>query len=153
LQGLRPMKFNGRKRRKPIAIARRVEMLDHIGFSVADYPRAKAFYTKALAPLGITCLMEVTPEMTGSDESYAGFGRERPQFWIGTGEKRSPGVHVAFSAADRKTVDDFYAAAMAAGGRDNGKPGLRPQYHPDYYGAFVFDPDGHNIEAVCHRAV
>ena len=65
----------------------------------------------------------------------------------------APGVHVAFSAADRKTVDDFYAAAIAAGGRDNGKPGLRPQYHPDYYGAFVFDPDGHNIEAVCHRAV
>ena len=126
-------------------------MLDHVGFSVAHYPRTKAFYTKALAPLGITCLMEVTPEMTGRDESYAGFGREQPQFWIGTGEKHSPGVHVAFSAADRKTVDDFYAAAIAAGGRDNGKPGLRPHYHPDYYGAFVLDPDGHNIEAVCHR--
>ena len=127
-------------------------MLDHIGFTTADYARAKAFYAKALAPLGITCLMEVMPEMTGDGTSHAGFGEDgKPYFWIGTGALHSPGIHVAFSAPDRATVDAFYEAALAAGGRDNGPPGLRPHYHPGYYGAFVLDPDGHNIEAVCHK--
>ena len=124
-------------------------MLDHIGFSTADFARAKAFYQKALAPLGVRLLMEVTPEMTGGG-AHAGFGEDRPYFWIGTGKQQVPGIHVAFAAPDRKTVDRFHAAALAAGGRDNGPPGLRPHYHPNYYGAFVLDPDGHNIEAVCH---
>lgn len=124
-------------------------MLDHIGFAVTNFETSRAFYIKALAPLGITLVMELTREMTGGS-AHAGFGRERPQFWIGDGPARVSGVHVAFSAADRKMVDAFYAAAIAAGGRDNGKPGLRPHYHPNYYGAFVLDPDGNNIEAVCH---
>jgi catechol 2,3-dioxygenase-like lactoylglutathione lyase family enzyme len=125
-------------------------MLDHIGFSTPDLQRLRDFYDKALAPLGIRCLMEVTAEMTGGD-AFLGYGKERPQFWIGTGDRHAPGIHIAFAADDRATVDAFYHAALAAGGRDNGPPGLRPHYHPDYYGAFVLDPDGHNIEAVCHR--
>jgi catechol 2,3-dioxygenase-like lactoylglutathione lyase family enzyme len=125
-------------------------MLDHIGFSVGDMDASRRFYERALAPLGLKMLMEVTPEMTGSDASHAGFGADRPFFWIGTGKKPSSGLHVAFAAKTRKIVETFHAAAMAAGGRDNGKPGLRPEYHADYYGAFVLDPDGNNIEAVCH---
>jgi catechol 2,3-dioxygenase-like lactoylglutathione lyase family enzyme len=125
-------------------------MLDHIGFTVANFTEAKAFYTKALAPLGLGLLMEVTKEQTGGDE-HAGFGRDRKAFfWIGTGDKAKGGVHIALAASSRKQVDDFYAAAIAAGGRDNGKPGLRTIYHPNYYGAFVIDRDGNNIEAVCH---
>lgn len=121
-------------------------MLDHVGISVSDIARSKAFYEAALAPLGITCLMTVE----AGEDSFSGFGRERPQFWIGGGQALAHGVHVAFSSPDRKTVDAFHAAALAAGGKDNGAPGLRPHYHADYYGAFVLDPDGHNIEAVCH---
>ena len=109
------------------------------------------FYENALKPLGIKPLMEVTPEMTGTDDSHVGFGANRPFFWIGTGGKPTPGMHVAFLAQSRKTVDEFYAAAIAAGGKDNGKPGMRPHYHENYYGAFVFDPDGNNIETVCHK--
>ena len=118
-------------------------MLDHIGIRVADYERSKRFYAAALAPLGYQLFME------GS--SGAGFRKEMiPDFWVKQGVA-APSVHVAFSSADRATVDAFYKAALAAGGRDNGPPGLRPQYHPNYYGAFVLDPDGYNIEAVCHR--
>ncbi|CAN5395559.1 VOC family protein [soil metagenome] len=126
-------------------------MIDHMGFAVSDLAAARAFYSKALAPLGITILMEVTAEETGS-EAATGFGKDgKPFFWIGTGVALNGGqVHVAFTSADRKTVDAFYRAAMAAGGTDNGPPGLRPHYHPDYYGAFVRDQDGNNIEAVCH---
>lgn len=126
-------------------------MLDHVGFSVSDLNKARAFYLAALQPLGIGILMEVTEEMTGGHGSHLGFGRDRPQFWIGTGPRHQQSVHVAFTASSRAEVDAFYQAAMAAGGTDNGPPGLRPHYHPDYYGAFVRDPDGHNIEAVCHR--
>jgi catechol 2,3-dioxygenase-like lactoylglutathione lyase family enzyme len=126
-------------------------MFDHIGFSTPDVTRSRAFYEKALAPLGIRCLMEVTPEMTGDGSTHLGFGKERPQFWIGTGPRHQPGIHVAFAAESRALVDAFHAAAIAAGGRDNGPPGIRAHYHPDYYGAFVLDPDGHNIEAVCHK--
>jgi catechol 2,3-dioxygenase-like lactoylglutathione lyase family enzyme len=126
-------------------------MLDHVGFGVSDYAKAKAFYEKALAPLGIGAVMEVGPEESGG-HAYCGFGRgEKPFFWIGTGDRLEGSLHVAFTADDRATVDRFHEAAIAAGGRDNGKPGLRPHYHPDYYGAFILDPDGHNIEAVCHR--
>jgi catechol 2,3-dioxygenase-like lactoylglutathione lyase family enzyme len=124
--------------------------IDHLAIPVSDFARAKDFYAKALAPLGISIIMEVTPEMTGAGAA-AGFGRGRkPDFWIG--EDSGIGrTHVAFAAATRAEVDAFYEAALAAGGRDNGSPGLRPHYHPDYYGGFVLDPDGHNIEAVCHR--
>lgn len=125
-------------------------MLDHIGFSVSNMKVSRIFYEMALKPLGIAPVMEVTPEMTGTSESHVGFGAGRPFFWIGTGGKVSAGTHVAFAAESRRIVDEFYAAAMAAGGRDNGKPGLRPHYHENYYGAFVLDPDGNNIEAVCH---
>ena len=124
-------------------------MIDHVGFSVSDYARAKDFYQQALAPLGYALVMEVTAEQAG--HPGGGFGRDgKPDFWIGGAGKLEKPVHVAFTANDRGTVDAFYRAALAAGGKDNGPPGLRPQYHPNYYGAFVFDPDGHNIEAVCH---
>jgi catechol 2,3-dioxygenase-like lactoylglutathione lyase family enzyme len=125
-------------------------MLDHIGFGVSDFARSKAFYLAALAPLGYGVVMEFTP---GPGEQHLGLGPpERPYFWIGTGPtlKGKGPLHVAFVAKDRAAVDAFYRAAMAAGGKDNGPPGLRPHYHPNYYGAFVLDPDGHNVEAVCH---
>jgi catechol 2,3-dioxygenase-like lactoylglutathione lyase family enzyme len=125
-------------------------MIDHIGFPVSDYARSKAFYEKALAPLGYTVIMEFAETTSGSPA--IGFGRDgKPDFWVG-GEGGLQGVlHVAIAADDRAMVDAFYRAAMAAGGKDNGAPGLRPHYHPNYYGAFVLDPDGHNVEAVCHR--
>jgi len=127
-------------------------MLDHIGFAVSDYAKAKAFYQAALAPLGITLLFEVTAEQTGA-EAHAGFGTPgKPFFWIGTGSKPTQSLHAAFVAPDRATVEAFYQAALAAGGTDNGTPGLRPHYAADYYGAFVRDADGNNIEAVCRRA-
>ena len=126
-------------------------MIDHVGFPVKDVERSKAFYSAALAPLGISAMMEITPEMTGGKEHHVGFGDTHPGFWIGTGDATGPSVHLAFTAKSRAEVDAFYRAAMAAGAADNGPPGLRPQYHADYYGAFVRDPDGHNIEAVCHK--
>ena len=124
-------------------------ILDHIGFAVTDIARSKAFYEKALAPLDIKPLLEITAEETGG-EAHCGFGQEHPAFWIGTGEGLKGALHVAFTAPSRAVVDAFYQAALAAGARDNGAPGVRPHYHPNYYGAFVLDPDGHNIEAVCH---
>lgn len=124
-------------------------MIDHVGFSVSDYASAKAFYEKALAPLGYGLIMEVTAEQTG--QPAAGFGSGgKPDFWIGGEGMLQPPVHVAIVAKDRQMVDAFYRAALAAGGKDNGRPGLPPHYHPNYYAAFVLDPDGHNIEAVCH---
>jgi catechol 2,3-dioxygenase-like lactoylglutathione lyase family enzyme len=126
-------------------------MLDHIGFSVADFARSKSLYVKALAPLGIELLMEVTAEQTGAD-SHAGFGSAgKPYFWIGDGKAPTSGLHAAFAARSRAEVDAFHSAALAAGATDNGAPGLRPHYHPNYYGAFVRDFDGNNIEAVCHE--
>ncbi|MBR0796592.1 VOC family protein [Bradyrhizobium jicamae] len=125
-------------------------MIDHIGFSVSDYARAKAFYQTALAPLGYSLIMEVPAELTGH-EPAAGFGANgKPDFWIGGEGAMNKPVHIAIVAKDRATVDAFYKAALSAGGRDNGPPGIRAHYHPNYYGAFVRDPDGHNIEAVCH---
>jgi catechol 2,3-dioxygenase-like lactoylglutathione lyase family enzyme len=121
-------------------------MIDHSGVSVSDVAKSKAFYRSALAPLGYTLLMEW--------EVFAGFGvAPKPDFWIGQGKPNVPPIHIAFRAESRAQVDAFYRAAMAAGGTDNGAPGPRPQYHPHYYGAFVLDPDGHNIEAVCHTPV
>lgn len=124
-------------------------MIDHVGFPVSDYARSKVFYQKALAPLGYAMIMEVG--QTENIHQACGFGRDgKPDFWIG-GEGGLKGVlHIAITARDRGSVDAFYRAALAAGAKDNGAPGLRAHYHPNYYGAFVLDPDGHNIEAVCH---
>jgi catechol 2,3-dioxygenase-like lactoylglutathione lyase family enzyme len=122
-------------------------MIDHVGITVSDYEKSKAFYAAALAPLGYELVMEVTEA-----GPFAGFGEGgKPDFWIGAGERTVLKVHVAFRARDRATVRAFYEAALAAGAADNGPPGLREIYHPAYYGAFVLDPDGHNIEAVCHH--
>jgi catechol 2,3-dioxygenase-like lactoylglutathione lyase family enzyme len=120
--------------------------LDHISIATADYAKSLAFYEAALAPLGIKTHMK----FEGPEGNVAGLGRDMPDFWVGDGGALQGRVHIAFSAPDRAAVDAFYAAAMAAGARDNGAPGLRAHYHPTYYAAFVFDPDGHNIEAVCH---
>jgi len=126
-----------------------MDMLDHIGFPVIDFARSKAFYAQVLAPLGYRLVMEVSLSEDGAD-GYAAFGLERPQFWIGTGKPLQGRLHVAFAAKTRADVCAFYQAALAAGATDNGAPGLRPHYHENYYGAFVLDPDGHNIEAVNH---
>jgi catechol 2,3-dioxygenase-like lactoylglutathione lyase family enzyme len=126
-------------------------MIDHIGFPVADYARSKVFYAKALAPLGYELVMEV--QQHEHDGLAAGFGAKgKPDFWIGGEVGLNGRMHVAITASNRGAVDAFYRAALAAGGTDNGAPGLRPHYHPNYYGAFVLDPDGHNVEAVCHAA-
>ncbi|MGH3009681.1 MAG: VOC family protein [Gaiellaceae bacterium] len=121
-------------------------MLDHIGIAVADYERSKAFYEQALAALGYSLLMEFSG-------AAAGFGKEdgsRPSFFIEAhGETLRGRLHIAFAAESRANVDAFHAAALEAGGSDNGAPGLR-WYHENYYGAYVLDPDGHNVEAVCH---
>src|SRR4051794_18526819 len=120
--------------------------IDHVGFAVADYERSKAFYEKALAPLGVTLLMEL-------GGAAAGFGRSgRPSFFIEAhGEAVRGRLHIALRAESRTQVDAFHAAAIEAGGIDNGAPGVREIYHPDYYGGYVLDPDGNNIEAVCHQ--
>src|SRR5919201_361540 len=118
-------------------------MIDHVSVDVADYEASKAFYSAALQPLGYELLME-------PGESVAGFGMQgKPDFWI-VGGRPSGTTHIAFVSPDRATVDAFFAAALGAGGRDNGAPGLRPQYHENYYGAYAHDPDGNNVEAVCH---
>jgi catechol 2,3-dioxygenase-like lactoylglutathione lyase family enzyme len=120
--------------------------LDHVGFAVTDYLRSKAFYEKALAPLGLKLLME----FSGASAGFGRDGGERPSLFIeADGEPVRGRLHVALRAENRRQVDAFHCAAIEAGGRDNGAPGLR-WYHPDYYGAYVFDPDGNNIEAVCH---
>ena len=124
-------------------------MIDHTGISVSDFATARRFYDAAFAALKGGYLTEVPREFTGG-RLVGGYGRERPVFWISEAEAYKPPLHVALSATSRAQVDAFYEAAIAAGGRDNGAPGLRPHYHPDYYGAFVLDPDGNNIEAVCH---
>jgi catechol 2,3-dioxygenase-like lactoylglutathione lyase family enzyme len=119
-------------------------MIDHIGIQVADLERSVAFYTKALAPLGYELVMRW--------QQFAGFGiGGKPEFWIDGRAAPKDGIHVAFRANGRAAVRAFYEAAMAAGGKDNGAPGVRPHYHEHYYGGFVHDPDGHNVEAVCHE--
>jgi catechol 2,3-dioxygenase-like lactoylglutathione lyase family enzyme len=127
-------------------------MLDHIGLSVADYPKAKAFYDAVMPTIGASCLVALTDADTGGSYEGAGYGLDgKPSFWIGTGAKTKGSLHIAFVAESRAAVDAFHAAAIAAGGTDNGPPGIRAHYHPNYYGAFILDLDGHNIEAVCHR--
>ena len=126
-------------------------MIDHVGFAVSNYARAKAFYAQALAPLGYEIVMEVSADVNESGLPAAGLGiGGKPDFLIGGEGKLPHPLHVAIVAKDRASVDAFHRAALAAGGQDNGAPGLRPHYHPNYYAAFVRDLDGHNIEAVCH---
>jgi catechol 2,3-dioxygenase-like lactoylglutathione lyase family enzyme len=118
-------------------------MLDHVSLSVADDSRSKAFYAKALAPLGYSIIAEY--------EGGFGVGAESGSaVWVAKGQPQKPIAHLAFRAGDRKQVAAFHKAALAAGGRDNGAPGLRENYSPTYYAAFVIDPDGNNVEAVCH---
>lgn len=125
-------------------------MIDHTGLSVKDPERSRQFYQRALEPLGYRIVMEVPKQFTAG-AVVLGFGiPPKPDFWIHEGTPNQPRIHVAFRAHDRAQVDAFHAAAIAAGGTDNGPPGPRPHYHEHYYGAFVLDPDGHNIEAVCH---
>lgn len=119
-------------------------IIDHIGVAVSDYAVSKAFYTACLKPLNVELVVEI--------EGWAGFGRDgKGEFWFGPDETIQQPMHIAFLANTRAEVDAFYTAALAAGGKCNGEPGLREIYHPDYYGAFVVDPDGHNVEAVCHQ--
>ena len=131
-------------------------MIDHTGVVVSDFATSKAFYSTALGAIGLSLLMEFPASVTGNTD-VAGFGAPEslaqglsPEFWLARGTPGSCPLHVAFRVSSHALVDAFHKAALAAGGRDNGAPGLRPQYHPTYYGAFVLDPDGHNIEAVCH---
>jgi catechol 2,3-dioxygenase-like lactoylglutathione lyase family enzyme len=120
-----------------------VTVIDHVILNVSSLERSRPFYERALSPLGYSVVM--------SSPQGAGFGvAGKPIFWIARRDPVNTGVHVAFHAGRRASVDAFHAAALAAGGRDNGMPGLRTHYHPSYYGAFAFDPDGNNIEAVCH---
>jgi catechol 2,3-dioxygenase-like lactoylglutathione lyase family enzyme len=122
-------------------------MIDHTGITVSNFEKSKEFYANALAPLGYQSLREF-------NTSAAGFGiNGNPDFWILQGEVNTPRTHVAFRAETREIVQAFHEAALEVGGQDNGTPGLRTHYHPDYYAAFVLDPDGHNIEAVCHAHV
>jgi catechol 2,3-dioxygenase-like lactoylglutathione lyase family enzyme len=121
-------------------------MPDHVTIGVTNLERACDFYDRALKPLGLR-------RITGDDHDFAGYGVPgKGYFWIGRREAMQTTAHIAFAAPDRATVRAFHAAALAAGGRDNGEPGPRPQYQTNYYGAFVLDPDGHNIEAVCYAA-
>lgn len=125
-------------------------MIDHLSITVADIEKSRIFYDAALAALGATRIMN----MDRPEVRISGYGCDgKPSFWIadtGTGAARLPG-HVAFAAPHRSAVDAFYRAAIAAGASDNGAPGLRPHYHPDYYASFVADPDGNRLEAVCHK--
>jgi len=126
-------------------------MIDHIGIAVSDIARSRAFYEAALGALGMSVQMEVTSDQTESGGTALGFGVPGEKiFWIADGERPGEGTHVAFKADTRAQVDAFHAAALEAGGRDNGAPGLRPHYGPNYYAAFVHDPDEANIEAVCY---
>jgi catechol 2,3-dioxygenase-like lactoylglutathione lyase family enzyme len=119
-------------------------MFDHLGLGVSDYAASKDFFLKALAPLGVAVAME--------GPHGVGMGRNgKPSLWLFQSDVKPAPMHLAFPADDRAQVDAFYRAALAAGGKDNGAPGLRPHYHPNYYGAFVYGPDGHNVEAVCHK--
>ena len=121
-------------------------LIDHIGIAISDYERSKQFYSTTLAPLNIELIVEI--------EGWAGFGKNgKAEFWFGPDNKIQSPMHIAFVADNRDKVVQFYEAAIAAGAKDNGRPGIREIYHPNYYGAFVIDPDGHNIEAVCHQGV
>ncbi len=129
-------------------------MIDHMSLPVSDFARSRAFYVAALKPLGYEIVMEFSreqiPELPSAHVAGLGEGG-KPDFWLSQVSSGAPApIHVALLASSREVVDAFYQAALAAGGKPNGAPGVRAQYHPSYYGAFVLDPDGHNVEAVCH---
>ncbi len=128
-------------------------MIDHLSVVVSDYEKSKAFYLLALAPTGHSRLVELPATHSGHTGSAGFCHADGSDFWIGQGDAIKPPIHIAFRVPSRAAVDAFYKAAIAAGGKDNGAPGLRPRYHANYYGAYVLDPDGHNIEAVCHEAL
>lgn len=126
-------------------------MIDHTGVLVSNFDQSKRFYEATLEAIGYAKLKEFGPEITGHT-SVAGFGANgETDFWISAGTPNEPPVHIAFRVDSREQVDAFHRAGLAAGGKDNGAPGLRPHYHANYYGAYLLDPDGHNIEAVCHK--
>jgi len=125
-------------------------MIDHTGFNVSDPAKSRLFYDRALAPLNYAVLKEIPKEFTGG-KVVLGYGvAPKPDFWLAEGPPQEPRIHLAFRADSKQQVDEFYKAALAAGGKDNGAPDPRPHYHANYYGAFVLDPDGHNVEAVFH---
>jgi catechol 2,3-dioxygenase-like lactoylglutathione lyase family enzyme len=127
-------------------------VIDHLGITVHDHAASKRFYAAALAPLNIGVVKEVPKAVTGAPSDYTGFGSaDKPYFWIGEAKATSSSMHLCFTADTRGQVDAFYAAAIKAGAKDNGKPGIREHYHPNYYGAFVIDLNGLNLEAVCHK--
>lgn len=141
--GLRPTLQGLRCNQRPVLIHVERDMFDHLGIGVTSLAESKSFFLKALQPLGVTIAME--------GPSGIGIGRNgKPSLWLSESPERPAHLHIAITAQSRTEVDEFYAAALAAGGKDNGPPGLRPHYHANYYGAFVIGPDGHNIEAVCH---
>jgi catechol 2,3-dioxygenase-like lactoylglutathione lyase family enzyme len=123
-------------------------IFDHVGIKVSDFERSKAFYREALGTLGI----ELLADFVAGPQQVAGFGKGQASFWISNGRPLKGETHLAFVAGSRAEVNAFYSVAMSMGGRDNGPPGIRAMYHPNYYGAYVFDPDGNNVEAVCHNA-
>jgi len=125
-------------------------MIDHCGLKMSDPERSRAFYTKALAPLGYTLLREIPKQFTGGLVVLGWGVAPKPDFWTAEGEPKEK-LHIAFRAANHAQVEAFYRAAIEAGGQDNGPPGPRPHYHEHYYGAFILDPDGHNVEACCHE--
>ena len=125
-------------------------MIDHLALDVSDLEKSGRFYEHALAPLGYQKLMDA-PQEFGGRLTLGWEDSTKSDFYISEGSRTVPSMHIAFRAGSREQVDEFFKAAIAAGGKDNGKPGLRPEYHETYYGAFVLDPDGHNIEAVCHQ--
>ncbi|HET8935118.1 MAG TPA: VOC family protein [Polyangiales bacterium] len=128
-------------------------MIDHMSIQVTDYDKSKNFYLRALGPLGYTVVMELSREQIPQLPSpkVGGLGEGgKPDFWLSGSDKPTTPQHLAFRAENRAAVDAFYKAALAAGAKPNGEPGLRPQYHANYYGAFVIDLNGHNLEAVCH---
>ena len=128
-------------------------MIDHMGITVSNIGKSKEFYSKALEPLGyVLCKNSPRAVSFGVREGHGKSADPGGDFWLSEGTPMTPRVHFAFNAASRMEVDAFFAASLAAGGVENGVPGLRPQYHPNYYAAFVLDPDGYNIEAVCHAA-
>src|SRR4051794_17337357 len=128
-------------------------MIDHTGVQVSNPEKSREFYNKALAPIGYKIMIEIPKEHTNGTVVLGYGAPPHADFWVAEGVPQKPHIHIAFRAENRKQVDEFYKAALAAGGKDNGAPGPRPHYHKDYYGAFVWDPDGHNIEVVCHKPV
>ena len=129
-----------------------MSLIDHVEFAVRDAEVSRQFYERALSPLGVACIVSVGPAQTRTGGTRHGFGKHGyPSLWVHDGEASGSGTHVAFVATTRALVDAFHREAIAAGGTDNGAPGIRSHYHANYYAAYVLDPDGVNVEVVCQR--